>query len=67
MFLVPQAGLVSYDSHCMLWPYMLANAPTVLSLAGRGFLLRTPEGGGLGIPLFGLKYVPLNRIWFSEF
>ena len=24
---------------------MLANAPTVLSLAGWGFLLRTPEGG----------------------
>ena len=49
------------------WACMLANAPTVLSLAGRGFLLRTPEGGGLRIPLFGLKCVPLNRVWFSEF
>ena len=51
----------------LLWACMLANAPTVLSLAGRGFLLRTPEGGGLRIPLFGLKCVPLNRVWFSEF
>ena len=57
----------SLHALAMLWPYMLANAPTVLSLAGRGFLLRTPEGGGLRIPLFGLKCVPLNRVWFSEF
>ena len=68
-FIPDQVGFVSYDSHCMtaLVMHDCKCANWFVSYRLR-IPSQNPGGrGGLGIPLFGLKYVPLNRIWFSAF